>query len=177
MTFNPNTYNPLEYLLEKYPDKEWYWIYLTRNPNINMKYIENNMDKPWVFRYLGHNPNMNIEFVKNHPEFKNLCTWILSHENIKATDIDYIINNFKDEHGKLILDGDDYWEFISINPNLTIEFLKKYNDKPINWHHIVLYSKIEAEILDFMVVLLFHFKKNIDYYQLEKILFVYKIEI
>ena len=33
------------YLIEKYPDKPWYWYELSENPSITMSYILNNSDK------------------------------------------------------------------------------------------------------------------------------------
>ena len=41
--FNKKFYN----LIEKYPDKPWEWIYISKNPNITWDVIENNPDKPW----------------------------------------------------------------------------------------------------------------------------------
>ena len=38
--------NTLIYLLEKYPDKEWDWIYISMNPNIKIEFIEKYPNKP-----------------------------------------------------------------------------------------------------------------------------------
>ena len=36
--------NILLYLLEKYPDKDWSWNYISRNPNITMDIIEKHLN-------------------------------------------------------------------------------------------------------------------------------------
>ena len=34
-------------IIEKHPDKPWYWNYISENPNITMEMIEKYPDKPW----------------------------------------------------------------------------------------------------------------------------------
>ena len=48
-----DTMNILVRLLKKYPNKSWNWSKLSRNPNITMEYIENNLGKPWIFRFIS----------------------------------------------------------------------------------------------------------------------------
>ena len=35
----------LTYLIEKHPEKPWNWYLISRNPNITMEMIENNIDQ------------------------------------------------------------------------------------------------------------------------------------
>jgi hypothetical protein len=39
--------NTLVKLLEKFPDKPWYWRAVSSNPNITFEYILEHPDKPW----------------------------------------------------------------------------------------------------------------------------------
>ena len=39
--------NILEYLLEKYHNKNWSWYVISMNPNITMEIIEKYPNKPW----------------------------------------------------------------------------------------------------------------------------------
>ena len=59
--------NTLEYLLEKYPDKLWDWVNISKNPNLTMEIIEKYPDKPWEWKYgISKNPNITIKFIKTH---------------------------------------------------------------------------------------------------------------
>ena len=39
--------NPLNVLLERFPEKPWNWYGLSCNPNITLKDILNHPEKPW----------------------------------------------------------------------------------------------------------------------------------
>ena len=39
--------NELIKLLERFPDKNWDWYGLSKNPNVTMEYIEAHPDKKW----------------------------------------------------------------------------------------------------------------------------------
>ena len=58
--------NTLEYLLERYPDRPWYWWLISQNPNITMEIIEQYPDKPWNWYYTSQNPNINIRFIEKY---------------------------------------------------------------------------------------------------------------
>ena len=51
--------NPLEQLLELYPDKEWSWTSISCNPNITLKYIIDKIQRQY---------DVNIEIRTNHPD-------------------------------------------------------------------------------------------------------------
>ena len=38
-----------------HPEFDWYYGYLSKNPNITFKYILDNIDKDWDFCYLANN--------------------------------------------------------------------------------------------------------------------------
>ena len=63
-----NTTNPLWYLLEKYPEKDWDWYKISGNPNITMEYIETHPEKPWLWWRISRNPNITMEFIEKYPE-------------------------------------------------------------------------------------------------------------
>ena len=42
-----NFINPLWYLIEKYPEEDWSWHWISKNRNITWEIIENNPDYPW----------------------------------------------------------------------------------------------------------------------------------
>ena len=37
------------------PDKDWNWVWLSRNPNITWEFVQKNMDKPWDWDGLSQN--------------------------------------------------------------------------------------------------------------------------
>ena len=42
--YNPLTDNPLWYLVQKYPDKNWDWHEISRNPNLTVEFVEEHID-------------------------------------------------------------------------------------------------------------------------------------
>ena len=56
--------NTLQKLIEKYPDKDWDWDELSRNPNITLEFIEKHPKKPWNWFKLQHNSNFKIIFPR-----------------------------------------------------------------------------------------------------------------
>ena len=83
------------------------WEKLSRNPNITMEYIENDLkkpkdqQKPWNWEYIYMNPNLTVDFIEKHPD---------------------------EEHP-------DYpwkWWEICENINLTMDIIDKYPDKDWN---------------------------------------------
>ena len=55
--------NPLIDLMTKYPDKKWYWDYISQNPNITWEIIEANPDKPWNWECISMNPNITMDII------------------------------------------------------------------------------------------------------------------
>ena len=43
--------------IEKHPDKDWNWDWISRNPNITMEMIEK-IPKPWNWRFISENSNI-----------------------------------------------------------------------------------------------------------------------
>ena len=42
-------------MIEKYPNKDWNWSYLSWNRNITMEFIEKYPSKPWDWDYISWN--------------------------------------------------------------------------------------------------------------------------
>ena len=60
--------NTLTYLLEKNPNKDWEWNYISENSNITMKFIEKHPDKQWVWKWISENLNITIRFIEKNIE-------------------------------------------------------------------------------------------------------------
>ena len=60
--------NPLVYLLEKYPDKNWDRWGISGSPNITMKDIEEHPENPWDWSNISRNPNITMGDIENHLE-------------------------------------------------------------------------------------------------------------
>ena len=54
--------------IKKYPDKDWCWKQLSKNPNITMEFIEKYPNKPWDWNWISSNPNVTMEFIDKYPE-------------------------------------------------------------------------------------------------------------
>ena len=58
--------NILAYLLEKYPNKNWRWDYISCNLNITMEIIEKYPNKPWNWILISCNPNLTMEMIEKY---------------------------------------------------------------------------------------------------------------
>ena len=91
-------------IIEKYPDKPWYWGQwgISENRNLTFDIIEKFPDKPWYWGYCGisSNPNLTLDIIEKFPNKPwHWGTW-----------------------------------GISENPNLTMEWIEKFPDKPWYWN-------------------------------------------
>lgn len=117
------TENDWESFIKKYV-RELNWKFVSKNPNITMSMIENNLNLPWKWGDIGANPNLTIGFIKRFPDEPWRFDLISRNPAITMEDVK---NN-----------PDLPWDFggLSMNPNLTIEYVKNNLDKNWNWADI-----------------------------------------
>ena len=113
--------NILLYLLKKYPDKDWSWNYISRNPNITFEFIEKHPEKAWNWNYISRNPNITMDIIEKHPEKPWNWDCISYNPNITMD----IIEKYPNKPWN--------WRQISRNINLNMEMLDKYQNKSWNW--------------------------------------------
>ena len=106
--------------IEKYPNKNWCWYYISKNSNFTMEIIEKNIDKyRWNWWGISENPNLTIEFIEKYPNNNWRWGYILMNPNFTMEIIEKHIDKF----------NCDIWKSISHNPNITMEFIEKHLDK------------------------------------------------
>jgi hypothetical protein len=129
---NPNI--TIDFVLKNI-DKRFYWNGLSANPNITMKNIEDNLHLPWDWSFVSKNPNITIDFIRKYNNYKS-CIWNWNHisSNVGITMKD-IENNF-----------DLPWSWLDIlyNPNLTLDFIKKYKRKIFTIERKTIISRINT---------------------------------
>lgn len=70
--FNYLSYNTnldLEFIKAN-KNKKWNLIVLSKNPVITFDFVRHNLDISWSFTGLSENPNITWEIISNHPEYK-----------------------------------------------------------------------------------------------------------
>ncbi len=103
--------------IDKHIDLPWDWYRLSRNPNVTPELIEKYLDKPWNWEGLSLHPNLTSEFIEKH--FDKRWDWNWLSRNKKVT-LEFIESNM-----------DKPWEW-SLNPNLTIPFIRRHVSK-VDW--------------------------------------------
>ena len=106
----------ITYLLQKYPDKQWDWYYLSRNSIITMKDILNNPDKPWDWSMLSSNKNITIKDLLNNPDKPWDWSMLSSHnKNITIEFIEKNIDkiNFSSLSSNIFRDENSYLELLN----------------------------------------------------------------
>lgn len=145
---NKNKYhfNTLLELIKKYPNENWDWENISRNPNIYLEDVESNPNLNWKFlsmnpnikisdiesnpnfeiSWLSYNPNLTMEYIKEHPDLNWNWKVISSNKNLTMDFVNSIPG------GNSIWN----WKAISKNPNITMEDVENNIRKP--W----VYSKL-----------------------------------
>ncbi len=62
-------------LIQEFPDKEWNWTYVSKNPNITWEIIRDNLDNPkchWNWHSIFENPNITWEIIEDYLVNPNL---------------------------------------------------------------------------------------------------------
>lgn len=61
--------------VEKYPEKQWNWAWISSNPRTTKEIIEKHMSANpyeyqayWNWSYISCNPNITIEFIEKYSE-------------------------------------------------------------------------------------------------------------
>ena len=110
-------------LVKEFPDSNWNWPSLSKNPSITLKDISENLF-PWDWFSISQNPNLQWTHVKKNLD-KNWNWEALSkHPNITFDTI------FTNPHLP--------WDHIAFNqnPNLTWDIIEKHQE--IRWNHYLL---------------------------------------
>ena len=113
--------NTLVKLLEKFPDKPWYFDQLSRNSSITFETVLANPDKPWDWLGLSWNPSITFNNVLAHPD--KPWDWYFLSRNSSITFENVL------EHP----DKPWNWKLLSQNPSITFENVLEHPDKPWDW--------------------------------------------
>jgi len=109
-------------IFDKYPNKPWHWEWISMNPNITLKQINKYPNNRWNLQYLSINPNLTIDWIltfynKKYNKF-NQWDWNFISINNKNITIQDMISLFPH----------NFYDKISINPNLTIDKIKEIKE-------------------------------------------------
>lgn len=109
-----------EEIIKSRIDEKWDWESLSQN-NLSCKFILENLDKNFNWAYICmFNKNI-MELVENLQE------------------------KYKDRTGIFCLFD---WKLISINPNITPDFIEKHLDKPLDWSYLSSNKFITSEFIE-----------------------------
>lgn len=136
----PKKYNSLTKLIELFPElQKWYTI--SRNPNIDMEFIQNNPGYTWYYPCLSVNPNLTMDFVMqnltNNLGAPIAWDWSSISETI-VTEKDLLFYDHKFFH----------WDGLSQNPNISWEFIKNHPDYAWNPEFVSLNPNIIWETIE-----------------------------
>jgi uncharacterized C2H2 Zn-finger protein len=112
---NPNV--TMDYVKENINER-WDWLALSGNSSIKMRDMENNITFPWNLNGICCNPNINKKYIE-------LCK---KETHVTVGRASGLSSNAKITMEDIESDPDCNWNYnsISINPNLTIDFVKKH---------------------------------------------------
>jgi hypothetical protein len=101
-------------------EKRWSWGGISLNPNLEWNMVLEFNDKDWCWGSLSGNPAITMEIIKQNPNRRWWRNYISENSNFSGD-----IFEFDKLHWKWKYD----WGKISLNPNITLQFIEKYIDK------------------------------------------------
>ena len=103
-------------IITKYPNINWNWSWLSRNPNISWSIIENNPDKPWVWDAVSDNPSITLDIILNNPDIK--WNWNKITNKLSKISTVYRSKWIIDERHKIIASNriHRFWRDVSFDP-------------------------------------------------------------
>lgn len=127
-------YSELEKILLYFPNQNWNFKYLSMNPNISLRFIENNPQFKWNYYYISEHPKLTPAFITKNKDKKWNSVQLASNKNLS---IEYILNKIEPK----------YWSKTKISSNLTltIDILKKYLHIDWHWHNLTLNPGISID--------------------------------
>jgi hypothetical protein len=136
--FEPTIYQNINItpeIVRKYPKYHWNWMLLNEHPNFMMSDLHS-FHQFNYYRY-SYNPNLTIDDItysfQHSDNNDNNWNWyaVFQNKNISLNDI-HLIEDHINFHG------------LSRNPNITIDFVKKFDVHLWNWADISQNSNITA---------------------------------
>lgn len=130
------SYSELEKIILSYPNKNWDFKWLSSNPNISLKFIDENPHLDWDYGYLSQHPKLTPEFIERHKyrnsENNKWDLYILA-SNLNLS-IEYIFDNIDFKYHRTLN--------ISCNHTVTVEFIKKNFYYPWDWNGLTISIKM-----------------------------------
>lgn len=132
----PKKCNSLVKFLESFPNENWSWFHISKNPNITWDYVQKNLDKPWSKKGLSLNPSITWEIIQANPDFG----WNFQALSLNPSITWEIIQANPDFPKNSGIPTPWDWENISRNPNITWEIILVNPTLP--WNRTVAYKYI-----------------------------------
>jgi hypothetical protein len=130
---NPNiTMEFIKTKLEELRKRNNFWHYLSGNPNLTLEFIyynpnSNHSRDPWDWNSISKNPNFTMQIIERYVD----PSWKWSRVDETDKRMKALVKSIRSSENKDKNIPDTKWDFwdwkaISSNPNLTINFVKKY---------------------------------------------------
>jgi hypothetical protein len=126
--------------IDKHIEYPWDWSGISASHIITIDFIEKHIDKPWDWQHFNVSRGLTFDIIKKYNN-KIHCGDAIMCFIGRSASMDDI-----EKHIKLFFPWD--WRYITMNPNLTVEFIMKYSDVEWDWHWISQFSKFIMEIID-----------------------------
>jgi hypothetical protein len=128
------------------------FIHFTMNPNFarvdQALYFHNTNFTNWC--YVSMSPYLDSNFIKNNPSYDWCYLSFLRYQNLEFIE-SYVMKGLDFEKGiyknSFLIFDEECVEYLSQNPNLTIEFIRRYPDFNWNWHFITEGPNMTMEII------------------------------
>ena len=134
-------------LINLWPDKQWNWLELSKNKNLDFNFLRENIHRPWTLYYISGNPNIvnNFDIV-----YQNI------HRN---WNLNYLIYNYKEcmdlilykPPGRSIV-HEYFYKKLSrrIEETNRYDLVKKMPDEDWDWEYFSGCSNLDLELVELL---------------------------
>ena len=106
--------------IRKYPEKNWTFYNISKNPNIKLEDILNNLDLPWDWNFISMNPNITPDIIEKNPKLQRNWNVIELNPNLNLKFIEKKFNKINE----LYRLSQNIWERIGIGVEFHLIYLE-----------------------------------------------------
>jgi hypothetical protein len=121
---------------------EYFELCISKHPDLTWEFVLENINCRWDWYKLSKHPNISFEIIRDNPEYNWSYFGIIENPNFTLELVEKVIN------GELWSDKFITAYTLSINPNLTWEFIQRYSILNWNYEALSYHPNITCDIIE-----------------------------
>lgn len=134
--------NHLTKLLERFPNANWDYEALSRNPGLPWEFVMKNLDKKWSWFVLSLRPEVTIEVILRHPRLNWSISMFCLNTNLTPALVDQYRHKFDWNYKNLSINRNFDWSYVEKNLQEDWDFFALSYHRSVTWEIVMKYPNI-----------------------------------